>query len=208
MAKQERGARSRQQILEAAASVFEQRGYDAASTTEILSRTDLTRGSLYHHFPSKEAIATALMSVHEDALVMPEHPVAVQAVIDLTLGFAERLQKDQVLRAAVRLATEHTSLSHGRAAPYEQSRTAVYHLLRRAEQQGELLPGIDLEAAAWTIVGSFTGLQIMSQVYSGRRDLLQGVNAFWQFILPGLAAPWLLLRLRTTPAPGEPDADS
>ncbi|MCB5169615.1 TetR/AcrR family transcriptional regulator [Streptomyces bambusae] len=201
MAQQERGTRSRRSILEAAARVFDERGYDAASTNEILASTGLTRGALYHHFPSKESIAVALVAAHSEALTVREQPVKLQSVIDLTLEFAERLQTDPVLRASVRLAVEQTSFSRPPQTSFEQSSAAILTLLRQAEAQGEILPGVDVEEAATTIVGSFTGLQVMSQVYTGRADLPHRITVFWGFLLPGLATPGLLGRLRTTPPP-------
>ncbi|MEV7525582.1 ScbR family autoregulator-binding transcription factor [Streptomyces sp. NPDC091371] len=201
MAQQERGKRSRRSILEAAAQVFDERGYDAASTNEILARTGLTRGSLYHHFPSKEAIALALVDAHAEALEAPDQPVKLQAVIDLTLEFARGLQTNPVLRASVRLTVEQTSFSCPPETAYEQSSTAIIELLRQGQEQGEILPGVDVKEAAATIVGSFTGLQIMSQAYTGRADLPERVSVFWQFMLPGLAYPGLIGRLRTTLPP-------
>ncbi|MFD8419258.1 ScbR family autoregulator-binding transcription factor [Streptomyces sp. NPDC059466] len=197
MATQERGTRSRHSILESAARVFDERGYDAASTNDILARTGLTRGALYHHFPSKEAIAVALVTAHSEALVVPDRAVKLQAVIDLTLEFAQRLQHDPVLRASVRLAVEQTSFSRPPQTAYEQSGAAILTLLRQAEEQGEILPGVDIKEATSTIVGAFTGLQLMSQVYSNRADLPERIGAFWRFVLPGLATPGLLGRLRT-----------
>ncbi|WP_330460245.1 TetR/AcrR family transcriptional regulator [Streptomyces sp. NBC_00820] len=201
MAQQERGIRSRRSILEAAADVFGERGYDAASTNEILARAGLTRGALYHHFPSKEAIAVALVEAQGEALVAPDRPVKLQAVIDLTLEFAHRLQRDTVLRASVRLAVEQSSFSPSAQAPYNQSIAVVEDSLKQAEKQGELLPGMDLREVAATVVGAFTGLQVMSQAYSNRRDLPARVSALWRLILPGLAAPGMLPRLRTTALP-------
>ncbi|MFJ8631667.1 ScbR family autoregulator-binding transcription factor [Streptomyces sp. NPDC093568] len=204
MAQQERGIRSRRSILEAAAAVFGERGYDAASTNEILARAGLTRGALYHHFPSKEAIAAALVEAQGEALVVPDQPVKLQAVIDLTLEFSRRLQTDAVLRASVRLAVEQSSFSASAQTPYNQSITVVEDLLRQAEKQGELLPGADLSEVAATVVGAFTGLQVMSQAYSNRRDLPDRITALWRLVLPGLAAPGMLPRLRTSPLP-EPE---
>ncbi|MEU9646630.1 ScbR family autoregulator-binding transcription factor [Streptomyces sp. NPDC048188] len=199
MAQQERGKQSRRTILEAAAYVFDERGYDAASTNDILARTGLTRGSLYHHFPSKEAIAVALVEAHGEALAVPDQPVRLQSVIDLTLEFARRLQHDQVLRASVRLTTEQTSFRRSPQTAYEQSLEAIEKLLREAKDRDELLPGVDVDEAASTIVGCFTGLQIMSQAYTGREDLGDRVGSFWRFFLPGLATPGLIGRLRTAP---------
>ncbi|MER6630396.1 ScbR family autoregulator-binding transcription factor [Streptomyces sp. NPDC000987] len=197
MAQQERGKRSRESILQAAARVFDERGYDAASTNEILARTGLTRGSLYHHFPSKEAIATALVQAHAEALQPPERPVKLQSVIDLTLEFAQRLQYDPVLRASVRLTTEQTSFSCPPQTTYEQSMAAVLALLQEAEKQGEVLPGVDVHEVTSTVVGSFTGLQIMSHAFTNREDLPERIGVFWKFLLPGVATPGLIGRLRT-----------
>ncbi|MEH0424267.1 hypothetical protein [Streptomyces sp. B21-083] len=111
---------------------------------------------------------------------MPDQPTKLQAAIDLTLNFAQRLQHDTVLRASVRLTVEQSSFA-----------------------QGELLPGTDISEVASTVVGSFTGLQVMSQAYSNRRDLPTRIAALWRLILSGLAAPGILPRPRTTmpPAP-------
>ncbi|MFJ9739684.1 ScbR family autoregulator-binding transcription factor [Streptomyces sp. NPDC101166] len=207
MAQQERGIRSRRSILEAAADVFGERGYDAASTNEILARAGLTRGALYHHFPSKEAIATALVEAQSEALLVPDQPVKLQAVIDLTLQFSQRLQTDAVLRASVRLAVEQSSFATSAQTPYNQSITVIEDLLRQAEKQGELLPGADLAEVASTVVGAFTGLQVMSQAYSNRRDLPARIAALWRLVLPGLAAPGMLPRLRTSALPGAAGED-
>ncbi|MEG3631639.1 ScbR family autoregulator-binding transcription factor [Streptomyces poriticola] len=205
MALQERGIKSRNLILRAAAEVFDERGYDSASTTEILERSGLTRGALYHHFPSKEAIAVALLTVHGEAVDVPAQAVKLQAVIDHTFDFAFRLQRDPVLRACVRLAVEQTSFRRHAFTPYQQSSAAVERLLGQAQEQGELLPGLDLAEAAAMITGTFTGIQVMSQVQTGRADLPERVGMMWRFLLPGLVNPGMIGRLRLTadPAPAE-----
>lgn len=204
MARQERGIRSKRSILEAAAAVFGERGYDAASTNEILARAGLTRGALYHHFPSKESIAAAVLEAQGEALVVPDQPVKLQAIIDLTLAFSVRLQTDMVLRASVRLAVEQSSFSTSAQAPYNQSITLVEDLLLQAEQQGELLPGADLAEVASTVVAAFTGMQVMSEAFSGRQDLPARISTLWRLLLPGIAAPGMLPRLRTS-CPPEPE---
>ncbi|MEV8526655.1 ScbR family autoregulator-binding transcription factor [Streptomyces sp. NPDC006692] len=199
MGQQERGTRSRQTILEAAARVFDERGYDAASTNDILALSGLTRGALYHHFPSKEAIAAALVAAQSEALVVPPQDVQLQAAIDLTMEFARRLQSDPVLRASVRLTVEQTSFTAPARTPYQRSAEAIHTLLSGAARQGELLPGVDLDEITQFIVGAFTGLQLISQVYTGRQDLLERVSVMWRFLLPGIATPGMLGRLRTMP---------
>ncbi|MCI0385807.1 ScbR family autoregulator-binding transcription factor [Streptomyces sp. CNQ085] len=206
MARQERGTRSRRSILKAAAQVFDERGYEAASTTEILTRTGLTRGALYHHFPSKEALAAALVAAQSEALVPPDQPVKLQATIDLTMEFAHRLQHDSILRASVRLVLERTSFSCPAQTPYDQASAAILGLLSQAEQQGELLPGVDIHEAASVIVGAFTGLQVVSQVYSNRQDLPERISALWRYLLPGIAVAGIIGALRIVPRDPSPES--
>ncbi|WP_367322377.1 ScbR family autoregulator-binding transcription factor [Streptomyces sp. HUAS ZL42] len=207
MAKQERGTRSRRAILEAAAEVFDLRGFDAASTNEILARSGLTRGALYHHFPSKEAIAVALLDAHNEALVVPEHDTKMQGIIDLTFAFAGQLQRDPVLRASVRLAVEKTSFPRPLNTPYDQSSAAIRELLEQAGERGEILPGLNLNEATTVIVGAFTGMQVMSQVYTNRQDLPERITTMWRLLLPGMVTPGMIGHLRITPPPARATVD-
>ncbi|HEU4658306.1 MAG TPA: helix-turn-helix domain-containing protein [Capillimicrobium sp.] len=56
-----RNADRRDAILAAALEVFAQRGYGGASMSEIRVAAGASTGSLYHHFPTKEHIAAALV---------------------------------------------------------------------------------------------------------------------------------------------------
>jgi AcrR family transcriptional regulator len=51
-------------ILAAGAQVFETSGYASASTNRIAKRAGVSIGTLYQYFPSKEAIAVALVERH------------------------------------------------------------------------------------------------------------------------------------------------
>lgn len=61
MARQERAVRTRRAILEAAASVFDERGYEAATIADILTRAGVTKGALYFHFSSKQDLARGVL---------------------------------------------------------------------------------------------------------------------------------------------------
>ncbi len=52
------------EILAAAAQVFETHGYAAGTTNRIADRAGVSIGTLYQYFPSKEAIAVALLERH------------------------------------------------------------------------------------------------------------------------------------------------
>ena len=57
---QDRGERRVAEVLEAAAGIIAERGYDGATMTEIAERAGSSIGALYQYFPNKEAIARAL----------------------------------------------------------------------------------------------------------------------------------------------------
>ncbi len=199
MAQQERAVRTRRLIIEAAGAVFDELGFDAASTTEIIARSGVTRGALYFHFPSKEAIADAVVASQDEALVPPERKLRLQSAIDLTMSFADLLRHDPLLRGAVRLAVEQASYRKPDATPYVSSQEVILRLLREAQEQGELLPSVDPEEVTPLIVGAFTGIQVFSQASNNRQDLLERVTVLWRYLLPGLAVPALLPHLDTTP---------
>jgi len=51
----------RNEILDAAAELFKQKGFDGTSTGDILEKVGIARGTLYYHFKSKEDIMDALI---------------------------------------------------------------------------------------------------------------------------------------------------
>jgi AcrR family transcriptional regulator len=55
-------------LLEAAAGCFVERGYDATTMTEVAARAGAAIGSLYQFFPTKEALAHALLEQYAQAL--------------------------------------------------------------------------------------------------------------------------------------------
>ena len=61
MLKQRKADKSRHELLEVASKEIHQFGFHAASISRILENTSLTRGALYHHFPSKLALGYAVV---------------------------------------------------------------------------------------------------------------------------------------------------
>ncbi|MFG6485089.1 TetR/AcrR family transcriptional regulator [Roseateles sp. BYS78W] len=59
--RRQRGHARVEVLLAAAAQVFADKGYDAATTTEIAAAAQSSIGSLYQFFPTKEAVAQALI---------------------------------------------------------------------------------------------------------------------------------------------------
>jgi AcrR family transcriptional regulator len=57
----ERGRATRDQLVTVATELFATDGYDATSIEAVLRESGVSRGSLYHHFASKEALFWAVL---------------------------------------------------------------------------------------------------------------------------------------------------
>lgn len=59
----------KKEILDIAEELFVSKGYEGTSTTDILERVGIARGTLYYHFKSKEEILDALIDRTMQAIV-------------------------------------------------------------------------------------------------------------------------------------------
>jgi len=60
-AKTRRGARTRQRLVEAAATVFSEYGYSAARIADMVRMAGISHGNFYRHFPGKDEILLAVL---------------------------------------------------------------------------------------------------------------------------------------------------
>jgi len=67
-----RGEQTREQILQAALQLFNDRGYHGTSMRQIAERAGVALGSIYNHFPNKEQIfLVVLMRFHPAVEILP-----------------------------------------------------------------------------------------------------------------------------------------
>ena len=57
----ERGRATRAHVIEVATRLFAEHGYDGTSIEAVQAGSGVSRGSLYHHFPGKEALFWAVL---------------------------------------------------------------------------------------------------------------------------------------------------
>ena len=59
---------TRDRIVHAAMELFGDKGYNATSIADLLSRTQLNSGSLYHFFPGKQDVLLAVLDAYRDGI--------------------------------------------------------------------------------------------------------------------------------------------
>ena len=87
---QERSTRRLAGILDAAAEIFGEVGYEAATVTAIAERSGSSIGALYNYFPDKQSIAYTLMNQYAQELEAHWKPLMEQAEILPHAEFADR----------------------------------------------------------------------------------------------------------------------
>ncbi len=95
---------TREKILQAAAQIFQEKGYSAASMQDIAEAVALKKGSLYYHVSSKQEILLALLDEALDMILQ-----RLQAVTSQNLSPSLKLR--QAMKAYLAFLAENRSLS-------------------------------------------------------------------------------------------------
>lgn len=94
---------SKADIIQAAAEVLRQKGYEATTMKDIAAEVDLTAASLYHHFKNKNALMLAVLEGGMDYALSRIQPIA-----ESDLAPAEKLR--QMIHVHVVSLTQHTAV--------------------------------------------------------------------------------------------------
>ncbi|WP_433407074.1 ScbR family autoregulator-binding transcription factor [Streptomyces sp. CA-146814] len=207
---QERGERAERReqtarrIIEAAGIVIDREGYTGASIPEIQRVAGVSRGAVYHHFASKQAVGDAVLErqhaffrqvAQESSELAPA--LWCQVLVDVSYRYTTAILDDAVLRAAVRLSIEPGP--YLTRDSYQAPLEAVAAILAAAREAGELQDHADPEEDALTLVGCYSGVQLLALALTERDRLHTQVAAMWRMCMPGLARRDVLDRLRLDP---------
>lgn len=96
---------ARRQILDAAAYLLKHRGYEAATTRAIATAVGIKGGSIYHHFPSKDAIVGEV--VNEGVRVV--YDAVEKALNALPTRAPPRRRLEAAIKAHLLSSLEHSN---------------------------------------------------------------------------------------------------
>ncbi len=151
---------AREALIEAAHELFMQRDFDRVSTKEILERSGVSRGALYHHFPSKLDLFRAVFDASERraiARIVAEIPAGSspgEALVAGARAYLRQCEADEELRR-IGLTQSRAVLGWAgwRAAASELGVGLVRGLVTAAIEAGELPPR-DPETTALVLLGA------------------------------------------------------
>ncbi|GFE27355.1 TetR family transcriptional regulator [Streptomyces nigrescens] len=189
-----RAETTRRFLLEAAATLFDEKGYAGTSISDISAHSGRTSGAIYFHYASKEKLALAIVEEHFatwphliSRYRQPGLP-ALEKLVGLSFEVARAFRDDIVVRAGARLWAERKAINAQLPAPFLGWIEAVTQLLEEAARNGELAADVPPAATAHGIVCSFFGLHTVSDALEGRRHIEEHLHDLWTLLLRGLQA--------------------
>jgi AcrR family transcriptional regulator len=143
----QRRERTRGALIDAGRVLFAERGYAGAGREEIVERAGVTRGAMYHHFNSKEALFQAVYEAVEQELceAIANSAMASRDPIEqLRLGaraFLEAAATGEVRRIVLLDAPAVLPVDVRRRMSEQYGLGMVRHALRIADAAGRLTVG-------------------------------------------------------------------
>jgi AcrR family transcriptional regulator len=151
---------AREAVLEAAHDLFMERDYDLVSIAEILERSGVSRGALYHHFPTKLDLFLAVFEASELRVLgliaagMSDSAGPFEALLAAARAYLRLCETDPELRR-IGLTQSRAVLGweRWRAAASELGIAVVLALVSAAIEASELPPR-DPETIAQILLGA------------------------------------------------------
>jgi len=145
---------TRERLLDAAARVFELKGYDGATVSLIAQEAGVTTGAIYAHYGSKAELLAAALQAHgarATASLFPPGRHADAPTVLATLGrrLASRDPHESALLVEALLAARRDpELADVLASAITGRESVMTALVGRAQTAGELATDVSAAAAA------------------------------------------------------------
>lgn len=181
----------RKKVLDVAEDAFQARGYHASSIGDLMAAAGVSGGALHHHFPTKKALALAVIDERVAAAVEETWIAPVQAASTAREGVravfeavAAELEQQGFVRGcplnnlAHELSLADPDFRLALAGIFAGWRQAIAGKLR-ADQQAGRDEGTDPERFAALVVAAYSGAMSMAktaQDASVLRDCLAGLE--------------------------------
>jgi AcrR family transcriptional regulator len=210
---QPRARATRTAILTAAAAHFARDGYHATSLDRVLADSGGTKGALYFHFASKQALAQAVVAEliqqwGELRVEISERALdPLSALVALYDEVIARLVDSPIARGGTRLLSE-LSVGGCEAAGHDVfGERDTLTLLTEAARDGLLREGVTPSVVARQVVAMVAGHRQICAALDDHADLRRRVDEAWDLVLPAVAtadwlAGWRASRPRNSPVSG------
>ena len=187
----ERGRRTLQAILDAAAAEFGEKGFHDSSIVTITTRAGVALGSFYTYFDSKEAVFQALVK-HMSSQVGIHAAAAIaekggDALARESVAFGAFLDFARSHKEIYRIIDESEFVDpQGYRAHYENTAARILARLQEGAAKGEVRKDVS-EVHAWALMGINVFLGLRFGVWSDSEAASDVVRAATDMVTRGLS---------------------
>ncbi|MCW2557422.1 MAG: transcriptional regulator [Mycobacterium sp.] len=194
MVRQARSEATRRRIIDSAVALINEIGYPASGLADIIERAELTKGALYYHFESREAVATAIIEEGMDTILGAFRSAgrsgspAMENLVHGWFVVADAIMGDHVAQAACRLLRTFGGFNPAAKATYGVFEAEFAERVRSAVEQGDVRSDIDADAVVATVLSSMLGTELVSSALTDGRDLRRRFASTLEILLPAIVA--------------------
>ena len=181
---------TRQRLIAAASRQFAHHPYSMVSLDDILAEAELTKGAMYFHFSSKQALALAIVDDLSEITraavteLLARKMSGLETLIDLVYLLAVQDTEQEVARAGVRLLE-----TLDKTATLLQSWIElVTTLIQKAMTEGDVIDHHDPEDIAKMLVALWLGTRRISDP-DLPEHYLDNLQKAWIMALPSFTNP-------------------
>lgn len=167
---------SREHLVDSMKHLLWQKGYDATSPNMVLESSKVGKGSFYHHFRSKKALAITAMENRVDELINE-----FDSIFDSTLPWTVKLEqffsahRDTTIGCKVGRTVLDPSMDTELLEPSKRYflhiANGIEQSLKQAQSKGELVGIEDLQSTTLAIVSLIQGGFVISKSLGEKRAM-------------------------------------
>jgi TetR/AcrR family transcriptional regulator, transcriptional repressor for nem operon len=177
-----KGEQTRREIVERAAPLFNQKGYEGTSMSDLMEVTGLQKGGIYRHFSGKEELAGEVFDFSWER-AMRGRQEGVEDVENradrlkkMILNFVER--RTGLIPGGCPLMNTAVEADDGNAVLRERAKKALRSWMSRLSktavegiERKEIDANVDPEKLAQWIIGSLEGALLLSRLQKDEEPL-------------------------------------
>lgn len=195
----EEAAVTRQNLLDAALTVFSREGYAATTLDDVAKEAGVTRGAIYWHFGSKAELYTTLITESDAAsqIRMDELVAEGGGVIDImrriSVHLLSEIDQNERTRAIHELVMFKTGIEPELEEGMERKRQGIAALVDEIEgymkigiDSGEIRPDVNARDSALAFLGIQQGMVLMWLLNPAMFSLKQRADAIMDIFFEGI----------------------
>lgn len=197
MVRQARSEATRRKIIDSAVDLINEIGYPAAGLGDIIEHAELTKGALYYHFDSKEALATAIIDEGLTTVLTAfrassrNSTPAIENLIHGSFVVTDALNTDQVAQAGARLLRTFCGFNPAAKNAIQALLDEFVGCLHSAVTEGDIRPDLTIDAVdaiGATIVAAMFGAELLASTLADPAEIRPRFARVWELMLPALVA--------------------